>query len=476
MTYALKNTAGTGLPKDVTLNFEPVGTEYEQFYDLGNYLILLKENKNVKLSDAIALVRDTKGLIVGGCSSAAKRNRKGEVIVGRNMDLPATLYPAFLSVNTFGKYKTLSVSYVGTFFKNMGCPTYEEILKAGKISPELYNAIPFASPGAFNEKGLYVAGDMRYGEKFHLNYGTNPGKETVDLMSLPTLVTANCANVKEALEYVKTEYNWITRFGKTGNVEDDWNIAFMLADAEGDYGLLEIAHDRIKFIPYQPGHANYYVTPMFETASFTKEGVGRLQTLFDHLLEPQTEEEMQAIMPYAYCSSLFLNIYTAYRDADGKIQFVDKDGNPTMDWRCEAIAMLEGVVPVDEDGVMHPETSPDKDFVPYMIAHDLGDEEIMKKYKDVYDSRMEDYKRCTGAAIYDDKNFEAVQQCIIRMEQSLCVRDLLKEYYAGNEMPLRTDTRGVAWLAGECVGVNCAKKHINIMFWENRNVKMDLQW
>jgi len=35
------------IPKGMTFSFKPNGTEYDQFIDLGHYLIFLKENKNL---------------------------------------------------------------------------------------------------------------------------------------------------------------------------------------------------------------------------------------------------------------------------------------------------------------------------------------------------------------------------------------------------------------------------------------------
>lgn len=466
----------SGVPAGMTFNFQPTLTEYDQFYDLGNYLILLKENKNVDVSAAVAYVQNTKGPIVGGCSAIAKHDANGDVIIGRNMDLPATLYPAFIAINTFGKYKTMSVSYVGSFIKLMGSQTYEEILESGTIDEDLYNAIPFAAPGAFNEKGLYVAGDMRYGEPLLNNYGTNPDKQLADFMSLPTLVTANCATVKEALEFIKTEYSWTSRNIDSENPMDYWNLGFMMGDAEGNFGLVEIAGDTVKFIPYQPGHSNHYVSPIFASIAKSKEGSGRLQILFDNLMEPQTEEEMQAVMPKAYCSAYLLNIFHSYRDADGTIHFVDKDGNAAMDWRGEFLNTFGSGVPVDENGNMISETGYEEGFIAYCIAQLNGDTETMKKNESDYYKHKEYLDRCTNAAIYDDKNFETVQEYAILIDQLLGISDKLNKFYAGDEMPLRTDTSGSIWLAGETVGVNCAKKHINVMFWENPNVKVDLQW
>ncbi|HJJ48784.1 MAG TPA: linear amide C-N hydrolase [Methanocorpusculum sp.] len=461
----------------MTFNFEPPWTEYEQFYDLGNYIILLKENKDVNTAAVFELLQNAKGAPVGGCSAAAKHDKNGDVIFGRNMDLPATQYPAFISENNLGKYKTLSITYLGTAFGKLSNGlTYEKLLKEGKIDDTLYDAIPVIATDALNEKGLYIQGDMRLGEEGLNNYGTNPGKPDAPQHTLPLLVTSNCANVSEAIDFIKNENNWVSYSAKTGNIEDDWNGAFMIGDSEGEFGLIEIANNNIQYLPYYPAQSNYYLAPFFTTAAEKIDGDGRLQAIYSGLSEPQTEEEMQKLLEKAYFKNYYLNLDNAYRDENGKIHFVDENGNPVYDWRGEIVSYLIGTVPVDENGLMVSETGYEDGYNAYLDAQSKGDAQKTKQYLSDYIIHKAYLDRCTPRAVYDDRNFETVQKYAIKHDKDNQISDKLKKFYAGDEEPLRNDTSGTAWIAGLNIGVNCAKKHMIVKFWENDNLVMDFTW
>jgi len=71
----------------------------------------------------------------------AKRNSKGEVVTGRNMDLDISQTPAYVFKTTFGKYKNVCVSYSPGFYL-----PYSEVQKLDDIDPTMKDMIPFPFP------------------------------------------------------------------------------------------------------------------------------------------------------------------------------------------------------------------------------------------------------------------------------------------------------------------------------------------
>lgn len=49
-----------------------------------------------------------------------------------------------------------------------------------------------------------------------------------------------------------------------------------------------------------------------------------------------------------------------------------------------------------------------------------------------------------------------------------------REFYAGNEGPLRDD--GTIWTTGFNFGVNCAEKRLVLRLWESDGVIVDYRW
>jgi len=410
-TTAQNQPSVNDVKSKMTFTFEPTWTEYEQFYDLGNYIIFLKENNDVNMEAASELILNLIPSPVGGCTAAAKHDKNGNVIIGRNNDLPPTQYPAFISQNNIGKYKTLSITNVGSTFGLLSNGvTYEKLLKEGKLNDTVYDAIPLIATDVFNEKGLYIEYNIRNREEGLTNYGTNPGKPTASVITIPLLVASNCANVTEALDFIRNKYNWISLMERNGNAKVGVNVAFMIGDSEGEFGLIEIANDKIQYLPYYPAHSNYYLAPFFSTATEIADGEGRLQAVYSGLREAQTEEEMQKLLEKSFLKHYFLNIDNAYRDENGKLHFVDEKGNPIYDWRGEFVFELMGKIPVDENGLMISETGYEDGYNAYLEAQSKGDTQKMNLYQSDYKHHKAYLDRCTPRAVYDERNFETVQK------------------------------------------------------------------
>ncbi len=213
-----------------------------------------------------------------GCTAMAKLNSKGEVIFGRNMDLDISQSPAYVFKTTFGKYRNFCVSYSPNFYMN-----YKDIQNLDAFDPSIMDMLLTMSCDCLNEKGLYMEMNLRerndkltcYGlHSAHGETTRDDGTPWSDLRACTTtivqLVTQNCATVKEAVDYLNNSYDWytvspppVTDLGVSNN-----NMCFMIGDATGEYGLIEIAQDEISYIPYQYGQANFYITP-----KWTGEGI-----------------------------------------------------------------------------------------------------------------------------------------------------------------------------------------------------------
>nr|MCR5240346.1 hypothetical protein [Prevotella sp.] len=82
--------------------------EHKNFKDLGNYVIELPDYTDAAVEQrglaAINTQQDKLQLPGGGCTAMVKKNSKGEVIFGRNMDLDISQSPAYVFKTTYGKY------------------------------------------------------------------------------------------------------------------------------------------------------------------------------------------------------------------------------------------------------------------------------------------------------------------------------------------------------------------------------------
>ena len=229
----------------------------------------------------------------GGCSAAAKCTDSGHTLVGRNMDLNISHKPAYvMRTKSEGGRSTVGLSY---FFAVV--PDYEEVRKNG-LDERIHALLPFLCTDVMNDAGLYMETNMRTGEcwpngasKFGCT-GTNPGaKLRIPAGMLPRLVCENCTTVAEALEYVKTLDLFTAKDNATA-----WNFCFMLADATGRHGLLEVACNRLFWHEGQPVQTNFYIAPELSEVESYKAGIGRYETLTAGLGAVQSAEQMYELI------------------------------------------------------------------------------------------------------------------------------------------------------------------------------------
>lgn len=231
--------------------------------------------------------------LAGGCSAIVKTTEDGKTLVGRNMDLYFSNNPAYIIRTAVeGCYKTVGVAYGS----QNSWPTYEQVLAEG-LPEDKYKELPFVTTDILNSQGLYVEINMRNAEfwpsgdsKFACT-GTNPeGSERVFVQCLTRYIAEHCATVDEAVAYV----NGFDIF--TGSGKHSWNFCFLLADATGHYGLLEIASDRVIWHDSQTCQTNFYIDEALAKIEEYKCGLGRYEHLMSHIDTVQTAEELFTLM------------------------------------------------------------------------------------------------------------------------------------------------------------------------------------
>jgi len=514
------------------------------FKDLGNYVIELPDYTDSSVQEvgiASQNARYDHGDISKiGCTAMVTTNSSGEVIVGRNMDVEISQDPAYIFKTTYGKYKNFCVTYAPGVYL-----TYEEIKQLDTLDDNWLSMLIYNATDCMNEKGLYVEANMRSSYSYLSNYGLHSahGEETRDdgtpwselrvcTMAIPQLVTQNCSTVEEALEFLNNSYDWYTIGMPSRPHYDGWNMCFIIGDATGEYGLIEIAQDTINYIPYQFGQANFYITPKWNILDTSSSGEGRLDKVSEIVNTVDTLEEAMDAMKSIMWRNETLWIGESYR-ADEKtypnpynqIIFQDDQGNSQLDWRSDYV----GLWPVLDDGRMLITSQMYEDAVnstydskikeyfddainrgtlvvdDNSIKFDVNNEkltltELYEKYE-TFEASADDPEKQAELAPYfneynrllnnqnslwghDDHNFEALKAAAyaslhIRYDENgifdiNCMskyEKLLAFYGYGtnkDETPLRNDAS--IWTTSLNVGANCAKKEIKIRFWENDEI------
>ena len=244
--------------------------------------------------DEVAI--ETLDLWAGGCTAVATVTDNGETLVGRNMDLNISHKPAFIiRTKVPGFYETLGLAYLFNDFM----PDYDTVLSSG-LSEIQYKLLPFLCTDVMNTEGLYVETNMRNGEAWptgdgkFICSGTNPDAETrVFVAAIPRYIAERCATVEEALQYVSS-INVYTQSEPTS-----WNFCFMMADATGRYGLLEIACNRMVWHEGQRAQANFYIAEEFASIEELGAGLGRYAVVTEGIDKVQSADDMYALIDRA---------------------------------------------------------------------------------------------------------------------------------------------------------------------------------
>ena len=119
--------------------------------------------------------------------------------------------------------------------------------------------------------------------------GTNPGAPyRVCSMILPRYLAEHCANVEEVIESVNDYLDIYTDTLKGFS----WNFCFMISDSSGKFGLLEIAKNKVSWLPGQQAQANFYITKLFADEEKYKCGIARYHEVMNGINAVQSNEEM----------------------------------------------------------------------------------------------------------------------------------------------------------------------------------------
>ncbi|MCR5662643.1 MAG: linear amide C-N hydrolase [bacterium] len=517
--------------------------EHKGFKDLGNYIIEMPDytdpstqKRGLAFFNKLA---DHGKLPKLGCTALAKKNSKGEVIMGRNMDLDISQSAAYVFKTTFGKYKNACVTYSPNFYV-----PYEELQKLDDIDQNIKDSLIYLASDCMNEKGLYIEMNLREKSDKHMCYGLHStyGEKTRDdgtpwselracTIAAPQLVSQNCATVQEAIDFLNNSYDWYTIVNapNSNNAVNNNNMCFMIGDATGEYGLIEIAQDEVNYIPYQFGQANFYITPKWNALETHGAGQGRLDMASKVITYAETlDDAMEAMKPIMWRNET-LWIGESERMPNGshahpynQIIFQDNHGTPQMDWRGDYAAiwpvMDDGrmIMSADlyeiakkstydpnikeffDDGIARGRLVIDDGSFKFNVngrqvtftelseknaeyatnAKDPKKQAELKPYSDEYCRLLENEN---SAWVYDDHNFEALK-AVAYAELHIRYNDkgefdpscmskyekLLTFYGYGtkkDEKPLRDD--GSIWTTSLNVGANCAQKEMKIRFWEN---------
>ncbi len=237
----------------------------------------------------------------GGCSCIMKELNDGTLLAGRNMDLNISHNCAYIvrTTNKFG-FDTFGLQYT---FRDMS-PKEEEIIRDGGISDTWHKLLPFMCDDIINSRGLYVEVNMRNGEyyptgedKFACS-GTNPlSSETVYMFTLGRYIAEHCATVSEVEGYV----NSLNIYSK----EHYWNYAFMVADSTGDYGLVEMACNKVFFHHKQNCQTNFYIEKTLNEMELVPAGIGRYQYLREHVVDVENASDMYELMKKVSYSQVY---------------------------------------------------------------------------------------------------------------------------------------------------------------------------
>ena len=402
------------------------------YTDLGDYVIEIADYKDADFDAASKSLEDKYGIIDGACTACAKLDSKGNVLIGRNLDNQVSQCPAFFIHSSQGKYETLSLRYM-----NSEKYTYEEFKNSGYMDKEFLNSISFCVTDSMNSKGLYMEANVREPYPEFVNKGNNPGKTTVYVPMLVAMVTRNCATVKEALDYLRNEINIVSTpyYGNTLPTQ----YGYYIADATGEFGIIEVIANEVYYLPYVSAQGNYYLTPKWSVVENNGTGYGRVQAALDGLPEVDNLEEMMAHMEKPMWKNSVLYMENAYLDENGKACFVDDAGNPSIDFRSD----FSNSIALDENG-------------------------------NVIDS--DDYEckaRSDARWMMDDKNFDIVKKTICDKVKAMNWKDKLLRYYEGDEEDLRND--GQVFTTGACFAVSPSEKKMLIKLFEKEELTYEIK-
>lgn len=257
------------------------------------------------------------------CSSCIKELDDGTIIMGRNMDVPSTFYPAYIfrgRGNGRDTYDTVSIGYC-----TPGPITFDQIAETSSIPEQLVGTYVANAFDVLNSEGLYLEANGRLPRGDAETSSTNPGAEVrIETLLLTRLIGDHCATIEEAIEYVKTLdiYTGETAF------------AVAMMDKTGRYGVLETAYNKTIWNEGRPGYAcgqtNFYWDEYTRQHSNWSVGMGRWQEIVEHYNYINSKDDMEKLMEHIWYEDLITN------------------GTMAKAWKCEFLTdyVEEGDAPI----------------------------------------------------------------------------------------------------------------------------------
>ena len=443
------------------LNWNPEVADHGSYQDLGHYVIDMGEIDQKTFAEGAERANkklDTLG--TKSCTGIAKKNSKGQVIMGRNQDEEVSNYPVLVFHLTGGKYQAVSFYYSHKFDY-----TYEEFRQGLELEDSYRGMMATVSTDAFNEAGLYIQTNMRTNMGVKTT-GTNPGGERVPMLGIISRVAQNAGTVAEALDYIKT----LDIYSLGGDRNTTWDYAFMIGDATGEYGIIEFANNEMYFTPYANGHGNTFISPLLTQYDLYNAGYGRLHIAQQAMIGAETARDMMEAVHKADWYHEVQDYQYSYRDENGKVRFVDKDGNPSIDWRSEFV----GQKPIDDFGNIVNEKYNILDYLtPGQIAELTSeDREAIDAFNDAMNKHF--IENSTKFWVLDDENFDEVKKIADYNFKMTNAQELLEKFFNGDKQPLRD--AGCVMTTGMNFGVNCAEKHLIARFLEDEECIYEFQW
>lgn len=471
----------------VNWDYEPV--VHKNFTDLGDYVIDLGTISQEDYEKGLAILNSKIDTVSApACTGIVKRNSKGEVIMGRNMDLEVSNYAAYIAHFVGGKYQAIGFNY-----NNKGMYTYAQLQQMEEMPDGFREMQAAASLDVFNEAGLYMQTNMRTGDG-HASLGTNPGGKRVSMGTLGAIVAQNCGTVAEALEFIRTELD-VFSAGATddGAARSGWDGGIMIGDATGEYGIIEFADNQMYYTPYANGHANAYIHPTLYKYNEYCCGFGRLAFAQQAMVGAETADDMMEAIHKADWAVIVRDIAYSYKDEKGIPHFVDKDGNPSIDYRSE----LPELFAVDDEGHYVAGSGKWVYTMSQLVASGrlfIGEEPATQNTDGASGSDSQTTvigvqnsilqigletvgrytKNCNVAWLTDDKNFDEVKQAYMDFFENQNAFELSERFYAGDEQGMRDS--GEIFSTGMNFGVNCNEKYLKVRFQEHASCVYEYQW
>ena len=443
------------------LNWNPEVVDHGCYKDLGHYVIDMGEIDRKAYADGAVRANeklDTLG--TKSCTGIAKKNSKAQVIMGRNQDEEVSNYPVMVFHLIGGKQQAVSF-----YYSHMFDYTYDQLKKGVELEDSFRGMMASVSTDAFNESGLYIQTNMRTNVGVQTT-GTNPGAERVPMIGVVSRVAQNASTVAEALDYLKT----IDVYTTGGDRNTTWDYAFMIGDSTGEYGIIEYANNEMYYTPYANGHGNMFISPLLTQYDRFNAGYGRLNIAQQAMIGAETDRDMMEAVHKADWFHEIQDFQYSYRDENGKVHFVDKDGNPSIDWRSEFV----GQTPVDDFGEIVTEKF---DLLNYLTPGQIAElsKQDMEDVVALNDAMNEYFSQNSDKFwILDDNNFEEAKKIAGNFFKAINAQELLEKFFKGDKQPLRDS--GMIFTTGMNFGVNCAEKHLVARFLEDEECIYEFQW